>query len=540
MKNRNLFSTTAMTLVVLASSSCSTKITTNYAPTGKVSSKAEARKIIFIMTDTHRWDMMSCVNPDIKTPHLDELAAQGIRFNKAYTVSPVSGPARSSIFTGLYPHTNASWGNDMPMADDVKTIGQRLSDNGYRCAYTGKWHLDGTDYFGNGIVPKGWDPEYFYDMRMYLNELTEEERVISRCPETNSKGVDESFTYGNRVANRAIEFLEKYGKKEEPFFLAVSFDEPHHPFLCPEPYASMYNDYVWPKNASHYDNLKNKPEYQQMWAEGRQFENKEEMEITHPYYFGSMSYIDYEIGRIMAKINKLCPDALVIYTSDHGDFLNAHSLKAKGPCVYDDVARIPFIVRWPGHTPQGVVSNTPISLISVTPTLMEAAGVEIPDVIEGKSILATLKNPDVQPEDPVFMEFGRFEVDHDGFGAFQPLRAIYDGKYKLSINLMSSDELYDTEHDPYEVNNLINCSEYADIRNKLHDQILSQMNNTRDPFRGIYWHARPWRKDFIPTWEYTEITRSRKDDGYYPRSMDYNTGLEVNEYFRKKEQDKKN
>lgn len=100
----------------------------------------------------------------------------------------------------------------------------------------------------------------------------------------------------------------------------------------------MYKDYEWPKNPSHYDNLKNKPSYQQMWAEGRQFENKDEMTIKHPYYFASLSFIDYEIGRLLKKIDELYPDALVIYTSDHGDFLNAHSLKSKGPCVYDDVS----------------------------------------------------------------------------------------------------------------------------------------------------------------------------------------------------------
>lgn len=519
--------------------SCQETYKQEYTPRGEISSKTQARKIIFIMTDTHRWDMMSCITPEIKTPNLDRLVQEGIRFNRAYTVSPVSGPARSAIFTGLYPHTNGSWGNDMPIADNVKTLGQRLSDNGYYCAYTGKWHLDGTDYFGNGIPPQGWDPKYFYDMRMYLDELTEEERIKSRLPETNRDSISEDFTYAHRVTNRALEFLESRNENEA-FFLTVSYDEPHHPFLCPEPFASMYNDYEWPKNPSHYDDLKDKPFYQQMWAEGRQFEDKDVMTIKHPYYFAALSYIDYEIGRLLKKIDKLYPDALVIYTSDHGDFLNAHSLKSKGPCVYDDVARVPFIVRWKGNTPNSTITDIPISLISITPTILEAAGIAIPDVLEGSSILSLFSYPQVQKSKPIFMEFGRFEVDHDGFGAFQPLRAIYDGRYKLSINLMSTDELYDLQKDPYEVNNLINDGEYVSIRDDLHDLILQHMNETRDPFRGVYWHARPWRKDFTPTWEYTEYTRARKDDDYYPRCLDYNTGLEIKEYSWLKQQDSKN
>ena len=102
--------------------SCQGVTNTVYQPQGEVSAKAQARKIIFIMTDTHRWDMLSSITPEIKTPNLDRLAEEGVRFDRAYTVSPVSGPARSAIFTGLYPHTNASWGNDMPIADNVKTL----------------------------------------------------------------------------------------------------------------------------------------------------------------------------------------------------------------------------------------------------------------------------------------------------------------------------------------------------------------------------------------------------------------------------------
>lgn len=510
----------------------------DYQPKGDVSDNVRARQIILIMTDTQRWDMLSCVTPEIKTPNIDRLASEGVRFDRAYTVSPVSGPARSAIFTGMYPHTNGSWGNDMPLADNVRTIGERLSDNGFHCAYIGKWHLDGTDYFGDGICPEGWDPAYWYDMRMYLEELTTEERQLSRLPETNKNNIPAEFTFGHRITERAIRFLET-SKKSDAFFMTVSYDEPHHPFLCPEPYASMYEGYEWAKTPSHYDDLKNKPFYQQLWAEGRQYENKDSLKITHPYFFGSLSFIDSEIGRLLDKIDQLYPDALVIFTSDHGDFLEAHSLKAKGPCVYDDVARVPFIVRWRDNVPESKVSQTPISLISMTPSILEAAGVDIPDVIEGKSILPDITEPQNTEVEPVFMEFGRFEVDHDGFGAFQPLRAVFDGRYKLSINLMSSDELYDIKNDPYEINNLIETDSLNDIRNFLHDLILTHMNETRDPFRGIYWHSRSWRKDFKATWEYTEFTRVRKDDNYYPRVLDYNTGLEVDEYFWKKEQDKK-
>ncbi|HAH88400.1 MAG TPA: sulfatase, partial [Armatimonadetes bacterium] len=121
-----------------------------------------ADRIIIIMTDTQRTDMLGCYgNSDMKTPCIDSLAEEGVRFGQAYTCQPVCGPARSAIFSGVYPHSNGSWANSMPLADNVKTMGQRFRDSGYHTAYTGKWHLDGGDYFGDGRCPDGWDPEYW-------------------------------------------------------------------------------------------------------------------------------------------------------------------------------------------------------------------------------------------------------------------------------------------------------------------------------------------------------------------------------------------
>ena len=124
------------------------------------------KQIILLMTDATRQDMIGCYgNPQMHTPNLDNLAENGIRFQNAYTCQPVCGPARSALFTGLYPHSNGSLANNIPLGANVKTIGQRLSDNGIHTAYIGKWHLDGSDYFGLGSCPDGWDSEYWYDMR---------------------------------------------------------------------------------------------------------------------------------------------------------------------------------------------------------------------------------------------------------------------------------------------------------------------------------------------------------------------------------------
>ena len=150
--------------------------------------------------------------------------------------------------------------NGLVVPDNVKTIGQRLYDHGIQCGYIGKWHLDGSDYFGNGRCPEGWDPEYWYDMKTYLNELTDEEKVKSRNPkECYKDDFSEEFTYAHRCSNRAIKYLEKHQNND--FFLSVSYDEPHGPSLCPKPYNHMYDGFKFDSCPNFQDDLSKKTIY---------------------------------------------------------------------------------------------------------------------------------------------------------------------------------------------------------------------------------------------------------------------------------------
>jgi len=492
-------------------------------------------RVVLIMTDTQRTDMVGCYgNPGMKTPCLDRLASQGMRFERAYTCSPVCGPARAALFTGTFPHSNGSWANTMALGDNVKTIGQRLSDQGLRTAYIGKWHLDGGDYFGVGRCPDGWDPGYWYDMRCYLEELSPEDRLRSRQTSTNrDPSLTEDLCFGHRVANRAIDFLERHGG--ESFLLVVSYDEPHGPCLCPRPFSEMYRGYEFPKSRNVWDTLDGKPEHQRVWAGKARESDRDALKLTPADFLGCNSFVDYEIGRVVEAVDAHAPDALVIYTSDHGDFLGSHCLGGKGPAMYDEITRVPLIVRWPGATPAGSVCPHPVSHIDVAPTVLDAFGLPTPNLLEGKGMLGTFRDPQARPNDLIFMEFGRYEIDHDGFGGFQPVRAAFDGRHKLVINLLTSDELYDLESDPQETTNLIESHGHAAIRNALHDAILDWMNRTRDPFRGYYWERRPWRADAREaTWAYTAMTRQRENEEYEPRQLDYDTGLEMNQATRKK------
>ncbi len=495
---------------------------------------AKPRQIILIMTDTQRTDMLGCYgNPAMKTPSLDALANRGIRFDRAYTCQPVCGPARAAIFTGTWPHSNGSWANNMPIGDNIKTIGQRLRDHGIHCGYIGKWHVDGSDYFGLGRCPDGWDPRYWYDMRCYLDELTPPQRQRSRLTPANGPAVDSGFTYAHRCSDRAVQFLHSHAS--EDFLLVVSYDEPHHPFLCPPEFIDMYKDYQWPRSRNHFDSLRDKPTHQQVWARSLPPHDPATRQIDAAEYLGCNSFVDQQIGRVLDAAARTAPDALVIYTSDHGDALYSHGITNKGPVVYDEVARIPFIISWPEQAPVGTASTAPVSHIDLCPTIMDAFGLEIPRALDGRSMLATIRNPATAVNDAVFIEFGRYEVDHDGFGGFQPMRAIYDGRYKLAVHLLSSDELYDLHADPQEMTNLIEAPEHCARRDALHNRLLEWMNQTRDPFRGYYWERRPWRSDARDaTWEYTAMTRQRENEEYEPRQLDYDTGAPMVKAVRSK------
>lgn len=156
--------------------------------------------------------------------------------------------------------------------------------------------------------------------------------------------------------------------------------------------------------------------------------------------------------------------------------------------------------------------------------MFDLFGIPQPPVLPGKPAAAGTREQE-RVNEFCFLEFGRYEVDHDGFGGFQPMRAVFDGRYKLSLNLLSQDEFYDLQEDPLEMVNRIDDPACYERICRLHDAILDNMNRTRDPFRGYYWRRRPWRKDAPDaTWSDTGYTRQSEND-YEERQLDYETGL---------------
>ena len=490
------------------------------------------KQVIFIMTDTQRTDMLGCYgNEYMITPNLDRLATEGIRYDKAYTTQPVCQPARAAIFTGSYPHSCAGWSNCMGLSDNVPNIGQRLSDAGIHTAYVGKWHLDGGDYFGLGRCPKGWDKDYWYDMRCFLEELTPEERYRIRQMESIEKyNITEDMTYGHRCADRAVDFIEKH--RDEDYFLVVSLDEPHGPHICPKKYVDLYQDYEIPVKENMKDTLEGKPEHHRIWA-GEEYLKacREDFSLKPKEFLGCNTFADYEIGRVIDAAEEQEESPIIIYTSDHGDMLGAHRLFSKNAAIYEEVVNIPLIIK---GGERGKVVTAPASHIDIAPTVMEYFELPIPKLLEGKSMLPQIYDTTLKINSEVYTEFTRYEIDHDGFGGLQMMRGIISEEYKLAINLFDKDEFYDLKKDPDEMVNEIDNPEYLDIIKEYHKKMIDHMNDTRDLYRGYQWSLRPWNKDYIPKWDNEGFTRQRENEEYEPRQLDYDTGLPMKEAVRGK------
>lgn len=451
---------------------------------------------VIIMTDTQNKSMVGAYgHPEVDTPYLDALAGSGIRFERAYTTCPLCTPARGGIFSGLYPQVNGAWANNVAPYVNVALMGTIFQHYGYRAAYTGKWHLEGVSYFGDGKPGGGFEPEWWYDGKCYAEEIGphmfDHYRTCKTANELKQAGFSEETIWGHKVADQAIDFLEKVG--DEAFVLAVSFDEPHGPYVAPPAYWEKFKKNEIPVPPNYAAPLDAKPRLQQVQRATYGEPDWDRDVSWKQRFYGCNSFIDREIGRVVDAVQNLHQDdTIIIYTSDHGDMLDAHGLHGKGPMMYEEITNIPFIVTVPGG-PVGVISEKVISHLDILPTLLDYAGIECPPSLHGVSLKQTLENPGLPIRDFAMVSFHRFAINHDSFGEFFPIRCVTDGHYKLSINLFDTDEFYNLDEDPFETHNRITDAHYTDVRDDMHDFLLNEMDRIRDPFRSFHWGQRPWR-----------------------------------------------
>ncbi|WP_262177934.1 sulfatase-like hydrolase/transferase [Haloarcula laminariae] len=458
--------------------------------------------VLLLLTDQERHDLVDPDGVPVETDAIDGLAADGVRFTHAFTPISICSSARASLLTGLYPHNHGILNNvhepDAVRADlpaDVPTFGTALRDAGYRNAYVGKWHVGrtatpedfGFDYVGgsddhhDAHLSAGLD-SYQRDHGIDPDEIEPRDPVYAEFdgsrdllggtlpipPEATRSAFNAELTLGR---------LEQLAH-EEPFFHRVDFQGPHHPYLVPEPYASMYDPDAlppWPSDAETFDG---KPRVQERYRQYRGVEglSRDEWDRLRALYLGFMHHIDDQIARVLAKLDALgvAQNTLVVHASDHGDFTGGHRQWNKGPMMYDDTYRIPLVVRGPGVAGDGRVCDELVSLMDLMPTFLDAADASVPDDIDARSLWPLLRGED-GGRDAVFGEY-----HGDEMGLYSQ-RMVRTKRYKYVFNAPDTDELYDLDADPHELQNLVDHPDYGDVRSRLRDRLAGWMDATDDP-----------------------------------------------------------
>lgn len=469
------------------------------------------KNILYIMTDQQRYESLSLTGKSIcRTPHLDNLAATGTNFHNAYSVCALCTPARSSMLTGLYPHNHKMLINNdhhptVPeeFPEHVRLISQDLHKAGYNCGYSGKWHCGTrkvpTSYNFKGMdVPAYGNPYHTSEYQDYLkkNNLSAPE-LIECIPEsalTHPRLTGKSGTYSGSpeacgphfIADYSLDMLKDFVKElndsGKPFMLFVSFWGPHHPFLLPEPYASMYDPEEVELWGSFDDDLKNKPRAHQIFRDsiypgGKDLDRATWRKIIAKYW-GYCTFVDDQIGRLINALDELevADSTAVLFSTDHGDTAGCHGqLWDKGPFMYEDTYHIPLIVRVPELGSPGMDCDKLVLNMDLATTALDIAGVMPENAHDGRSLLPLIENPDADWPDDVMCEF-------HGHRFLYTMRMVRWDKYKYVFNAADLDELYDLEADPCEMTNLIAEPAYSDIAEEGRQRLLKWIKNTGDVF----------------------------------------------------------
>lgn len=458
---------------------------------------------VFIMTDTQNTHSVSAYgNSHASTPHIDALCERGVRFQRAYTACPLCTPARGAIFSGMVPAANGATYNDATPFLDVPLMGTLFAQQGYRVGYTGKWHLDGGFYNGYGHAAGGFPQQWWYDGACYKNEIGDSMfqrfRSFGRLPfeEKLKQSFRAEDTWACRVADRALDFLSH--ADDQPFLLSVSFDEPHGPYMCPREFLEAVKVEDIPMRPNFNAPLDSKPRNQRRIARDHDT-TPEDVRSYLRYYLACNAFVDSQIGRVLEGVDY--SNTAVLLTSDHGEMMASHGLWSKGPEMYDEITRVPFVAAAPGIRPG--VSTSPASHLDIIPTFYDLAGLSMPPHLHGRSLAPVLNNPAASVRNTVPISYARFGSSWQrqakgavsyGPNDWYPIRCAVGERYKLSINLLDSDELYDLQQDPNEMHNLIDEPGCREARDELHERLLQSMDFTNDPARSRAWRERPWRK----------------------------------------------
>jgi arylsulfatase A-like enzyme len=489
------------------------------------------KNVLFIMTDQMRADCLGVAgHPVVRTPHLDWLAGQGVRFERMYVQSAVCGPSRMSYYTGRYTHSHRSYWNSVPLPFDETTIGEYVRESGIRAALCGKTHhREDTDYLAK-LEKAGLDRSKLYTKHAglepwevndgtglgwidYLKSqgyphldtdsnvapfLTEKPdgtlmngwRFDSAAYPTMVREEDSDTAYMTR---RAEAFIEDAG--EEPWLLHLSYFKPHWPNVAPAPYHSMYDPALSPEPLRCQEELDRPHPLLPPFREERRsipLDDEETWRQMRATYYGLITQIDDHLGKLFEYMDKKgrLKDTLIIFTSDHGEYMGDHWLFEK-EMFYEQAIRVPLIIYDPSpmaDATRGTVEHRFAESIDILPTCLEALGVEIPLRVQGRSLLPLVHG--VTPADWRTAVFADWDFRYYKSGvklnlSSEKCRAwmIRDDRYKYVHFNGLPNMLFDLKEDPEEFNNIAGDPQYRDLEFHYRGALLDWRQSHEDNYR---------------------------------------------------------
>jgi arylsulfatase A-like enzyme len=454
-------------------------------------SQGRPPNLLVFMTDDQRQDTMGVYgNTILRTPHMDRIATEGVRFTESFVTNSLCAPSRASLLTGLYSHAHGVVSNgggplyyNQPGLREAEiTYPEALQQAGYHTGLVGKWHLRSQPtgfaysvYFGR--------PSYYRDPEMIANGAS-----------VTMRGHADDV-----VGDQALAFLRRR-PVDRPFCLLCHFISPHRAWIPAERFAHAFDDVEIPVPRTFEDRLAGRPEAlrraEMAVADMPDFRNRgvspdlppaerKRLNLQHlvKNYYRTLLSVDENVGRVLQALDEatLADNTVVIYTSDNGFFLGEHGLFDKR-LMYEPSIRVPLLVRYPARIPPRVDSTNMVLNVDLMPTILELAGVPVPAAVHGRSLTPLLAGRSVPWRDDFLYEYYEYPAEH----CARKNRGIRTHRWKL-IHFWEQPEeweLYDLQTDPDEMNNLAYRAEHASRRRSLElrmNQLRAELGDVDPP-----------------------------------------------------------
>lgn len=433
--------------------------------------------IVLFQADQFRWDCLGVVNKEILSPNLDLLVGEGDLFTNSFCPLPLCTPSRYSLLSGTTPHEHGALSNHSTPSADTPMLPRILSDLGYETAAVGKMHFT-PPYHDVGFKRmklaeqngqgRYWD-DYHQDLHdegllPYDDLIDQESEFRSKAPQkywetfgARSSQLPEAWHSTTWIGDNAVEEVSRWNV-DVPQFLHVSFIKPHHPFDPPQSWLNHFNEDSlsippgWTESILPQDEI-----YSAGYFDNSKLDTQSLKRVL-AHYYASIAQLDAQVGRVLSAMKEKASfdNTIIVFTSDHGEYLGYHHLLLKAGPMYDPLVKVPLIIKWNGGTRESIRTDSLISLTDLAPTILGRIGVEVPSSMSGRNLANSV------PRKYVFAESG---VEH---GLEYMVRS---ERYKL-LWRGESEMLFDLGSDPFELNNLADSPNHKELIKELRDALL--------------------------------------------------------------------